>query len=287
MDAEEGEARVGDGIDEAVDEAAPGWAQLAVGAAEGDDARVGVGAGEDGEAVGPQPGAEDGARGVRVVAGGALEADLVRRGRHGADRPVAAQLAARGGHVGGQPVADRAEVDDPRAGQVQRRDPGRVRLDRPHAVGVQAPHAGHAVGVRAPLELIERGQLAGRERDDQLADPPHLDRVRLAVGGQPRRACDAQPRLQRARRVVDPAVDDAGVVGALVRGGRRLAFDDEHALGRAPGDGPRERRRGRECRRRRRSCRGGGRPLPAKRPKVRGARLCAGARSAWSRPLLG
>ena len=105
-------------------------------------------------------------------------------------RPRATSAASR--------AADRAEVDDPGAGRVQRGDARRVRLDRAQPVAVQAPHAGHAVGVRAALELVERGQLVGAQRDDELADPAHVDRVGLAVGVHPRRAVDAQARLQRA-----------------------------------------------------------------------------------------
>ena len=100
VDAEEREGGIGDGVDEAADEVAALGREAQVGAAEGDDAGVGVGAGEDGEAVGPQAGAEDGAPGFDIVAAVGAQADRACGGGDARHREGAAQLAAGRAHVG-------------------------------------------------------------------------------------------------------------------------------------------------------------------------------------------
>ena len=67
VDAEEGEARVGHGVDERPDEVAALRAQAQPGAAERDDARVGLAAGGDREPVRPRAGAEDGEARARLA----------------------------------------------------------------------------------------------------------------------------------------------------------------------------------------------------------------------------
>ena len=85
-------------------------------------------------------------------------------------REAAAQLAAGRTHVVGQRAADGGEVDDAGAGRVQGGDAGRVRLDLAQPVGVEAADAGHPVGARTALELVEGGQLVGAQGDDELAE---------------------------------------------------------------------------------------------------------------------
>ena len=60
-----------------------------------------------------------------------------------------------------------------------------------------------------------RGELAVVQRDDDLPAALVGDPALVAVVVQARGALDAQPRLQRARLVVDAGVDDAGVVAGL------------------------------------------------------------------------
>ena len=239
-----------------------------VGAPEGDDAGVGVGAREDGEAVGPQAGAEDGARGVaprrrRCCAGGSRRSVAVTplTGQPQRSSPPAAVTSAASRRQTAPkstiPVPGRCSAAMPAACGSIARSPAASRRRTP----------GTPLAARPALELVERGQLVAAQRDDQLADPPHVDRVGLAVGVHPRGALDAQPRLQRARRVVDPAVDDAGVVRALVRRGRRLALERRARARPGAARGSRARRRARGCPRRRRSCRGGRRPSRRKCPQ--------------------
>jgi hypothetical protein len=112
---------------------------------------------------------------------------------------------------------------------VQGGDAGRVRLELAQPRGVDPPQAGHAVGLAAPLELVQAGELALVQRDDHLAAALVRDPALLAVARQLAHALDAQARLQRPRRVVDAGVDDAGVVTRLVGGELRLALQHDDA----------------------------------------------------------
>src|ERR671935_2277875 len=89
--------------------------------------------------------------------------------------------------------------------------------------------AGAPVGAAPPLELVEAFELGGVERDDELAAALDRDVVALAERVELRRAVDAQPRLERPRRVVDAGVDDAAVVAGLVRAELGLAVDHGEA----------------------------------------------------------
>src|SRR5947199_286533 len=81
--------------------------------------------------------------------------------------------------------------------------------------GAPAAQAGDRVGASAALELVQARALALVQRDDDLAAALDGDAALLAVVVQPRGALDAQARLQRPRLVVDPGVDDPGVVAGL------------------------------------------------------------------------
>ena len=78
-----------------------------------------------------------------------------------------------------------------------------------------------------------RRQLRLVARDDQLAALLERDAVLLAVGVQVARALHAQPRLERAGRVVDAGVDHAAVAAGLVLGDLALALEHHHARVRA------------------------------------------------------
>ena len=69
----------------------------------------------------------------------------------------------------------------------------------------------------------------------------------LAVGVQARGALDAQPRLQRARLVVDAGVDDAGVVAGLAGADLVGGVDHGHAQARDGARAARARWPGRRC----------------------------------------
>ena len=122
---------------------------------------------------------------------------------------------------------DSGEVDDPGARRVQPGDSARVRLERFDAVRVDPAQTRYPVGLPAPLQLIEPAQLGGVGRDDHLPARLVGDSVLLAVLVQLARALDAQPRLQRAGRVVDARVNHPRVVTRLM-GADRASRSSTH-----------------------------------------------------------
>ena len=112
-------------------------------------------------------------------------------------------------------------------------DPAGMRLDLAKPVGLEAAQPGHPVLAAAALQLVQPGQLALVAGDDQLAAPLERDAALPAVLVQLARALDAEPRLQRPGRVVDPRVDDAAVVPRLVLRHGVLALEHDHARVRA------------------------------------------------------
>ena len=67
------------------------------------------------------------------------------------------------------------------------------------------------------VELLEPWDLRVVGGDDDLPAAQDRDPALVTVGEHPRRALDAEPRLERAGRVVDAAVDDAARMARLVR----------------------------------------------------------------------
>jgi hypothetical protein len=152
--AEEGQARVGHGVDQRADQVAALRLEQQVGAAERDDPRVGVRAGSHRQAVGPGACAEDGeARlglAVRVPEGPRTHAVHGASGEH--LNLLLAQL------VGDRP-SHRGEVDDPRRGRVERGHAGGVGLELPELLGAQPAQPRHAVCSAPALELVEPREL--------------------------------------------------------------------------------------------------------------------------------
>ena len=190
-------------------------AQSQVGAAEGDDPWVGVGAGRHRQAIGPGSRADHrsgGARRTERVADRRPRAALSQRPHLAAamDRaPAGDQVLAVGDGDGG-------EVDDAGIGRVQRRDPRGVGLDLAQPLAVDALQPGDAVRRAASIELVQPWQLGLLGGDDHLAVATRLDPAFGAVGVEPCRAIDAEPCLERAGLVVDPGVDHAAGVAALM-----------------------------------------------------------------------
>ncbi len=99
---------------------------------------------------------------------------------------------------------------------------------------------GEAVGAAAALQLVEPRHLPGVDRHHQLAAPPVGQPLLVEEAVEGLAAGGAQPRLRRARRVVEPGVDDPGVVAGLV--GRQPLLGLEHGEAQAVTLGERQRR---------------------------------------------
>ena len=173
-----------------------------------------------------------------------------------ADRP------AGRAHVVGERLGDGAVVGDRGGRRVQAGDSGGVRLDLAELVVLEPAEAGHAVCDSAALELPQAHDLGRVERDDELAAVAQRDAAARGVRAQELDAAPAQLRLERARRVVDPRVDDAAVAAGLVERHLPLLLEDlDRRVGLELGRGA-ERRRGRRFRPRSLRCASTHRRIP-------------------------
>ena len=118
-------------------------------------------------------------------------------------------------------VATAAKSTTPVAGECRASIPAACGSSSRSRSGPIRSSPGTPLAVPRRSSSSSRGSSSGLRRDDHLAVPPSLDPALVAVVVQRRRALDAEPRLQRAGRVVDAGVDDAARVAALVGGGRR------------------------------------------------------------------
>ena len=183
-----------------------------------------------GEPVGVQAGAVDQHVGAHRAG---------RRLDHGA-RPVRGQpdhlgaqpqLRTGGEQLGGQRLAERGVVGDRGDRNPQRCDGVHERLVLPGLLRSQPGHL-DPVGQAALVQPLQPGQLGGLGCHDQLAGCQHRNAVLGRVAGDRGGAGSAQPRLGRARPVVDAGVHHAGVTSALVPGERRLLLQHGDLAGR-------------------------------------------------------
>ncbi len=143
-----------------------------------------------------------------------------------ADPTTEQHLSAPSDHLLGVGPGDAGEVDDGGAGDQQGPGAGGVRLHLLDFLRPQLGHPLHAVADGPFLQGVQPLELTGTQRHDQLPAAfigdgmPVGELLQLDLPGQ------AQLRLQRARRVIHPRVDDAGVVTALVGGDPVLLVED-------------------------------------------------------------
>ena len=224
--------------------------QAQVGAAEGDDARVRVGAGGDREAVGPGPGAADRVARLGDAAGMGDPQRAARAGPARATSQPVCDRPRRREQVLGVRAGDRAEVDDPGGRRVQGGDPGRVRLDLADAVRRRGG-AGPARRSPSPVARAPRARRArprSRRRSACRSARRGCRALRSTRTGRPRPRTQSS-RLQRARRVVDAGVDRPPSCGRSGGCRSRPPSPARRRCGRGRGRSARGRRRGRECRR--------------------------------------
>ena len=171
---EERQVGVGDRVDAGADELRPRGPEPQVGAAEGDDPRVRVGAGGDREPVGPRARADDDGSGLGTTEG---VGDRNRPGsrRQRVDGAAGHDPPAGGLEVGGEGAGDRSEVDHSGRRGVEGGDPAGMRLDLAELVQIDPAQPGHPVGEAPPLQLGEPWQLRLPRRDDHLAGAAGVD----------------------------------------------------------------------------------------------------------------
>ena len=167
-----------------------------------------------------QNGAARSARRDAEAAAGQRLGPLERRPDH--DRPSRVlDLALQRQHIA-------VAVEHTALGGQQRRLDPQLGLHRQGLSRREPLHAFHVVGDRLikdgvqPLDLVRLG------RDDQLAALPVLDLVAFQKGIEGAPPLDAEPRLQRASRIIEAAVNDLGVARRHPLTDRAFLFQDQH-----------------------------------------------------------
>jgi hypothetical protein len=162
------------------------------------------------------------------------QSEGIRRARDSRHRARGGDGAAGGDDILRERSGHESEVDDAGRGRVERGEPADVWLELPELVRPQPAEPRDLVRVAAPLELVEARQLGLTDGDDRLAAATGRDPARAAEVVELARAGDAEPRLQRARFVVDAGMDDAAVASGLVQTDLRFALEHRHPLTRIP-----------------------------------------------------
>ena len=237
-------------VDAGAHQLAPLRPQAQVAAAEGHDSRLLGGTRRDRQPVGPGAGAADrrspprsSPRSWRDGDALAVRGERMDSGSRADGCPGSLDVRCVGGR-------DLREVDDPGLGRVERRHAAGVRLDLGDLAAVNPAQARDLVLATPALQLVESRQLGLVRGDDQLAVAARLDPALVAVGVEQPRALDAEPRLERARGVVDAGVDHPARVRGLVGGESGPRAPARRVWNPGDGSAARGRPRARGCRRR-------------------------------------
>src|SRR5688572_26706796 len=91
---------------------------------------------------------------------------------------------------------------------------GKLRLHVPRPRLIEKHEVMHAIGLCGSPDLLQLRQLIIAGRDDELAQPLMADAVLCRIGIEPVTACNAEPRLQAALRIIDAGMYDLRVARA-------------------------------------------------------------------------
>ena len=207
-----------------------GGAEAEILAAERDDPRRRLHSRKGDDSVGVEPAAIDHQLGAEV-AGGARQSphaaaplDPRHPRLHDDTPPEPADLALEG-------IGDTAVVDDPLLRHLNGGDPRGMRLEfADRRRRVEATEADEAVVCSPFPERVEPAHLSRIGGDDDLPADLVTDAMLLAELDHLPQPADAQRCLLGARPVGEAAVEDAAVVGRLLRGDRGVFFQQRHLV---------------------------------------------------------
>ena len=228
MDAEKRKARVGDGIDEMSDEVLGGGAEPDILAPERHDPRRRLHPREPDDPVGVEPAAGDHQVGAQVAGGAchppdaAAPLDPRHPSLHDDTPPEPPDFALEG-------IGDSAVVDDSLLRHLDGGDPRGMRLEFADRLrGVESAQPDQAV-LSPPLpQRVEPAHLGRIGGNDDLPADLMADAMLLAELDHLPQSADAQSGLLGARLVGEPAVEDAAVVGRLLRGDLGILLEERH-----------------------------------------------------------
>ena len=134
------------------------------------------------------------------------------------------------GAAGSQPRRDPTghggEIGDAGLGDRKRGDPHDRRLDFTDAVRIEPAQSRKAVRPAPPLEFVEGRKFGRVGGHHHFPGASERDALLLAQPVHRFSPLDAQPRFERTGAVVEPGMDHAAVVAALVGGDRLLLLQD-------------------------------------------------------------
>ncbi len=239
--------RVGQRIDEGVDERGAGAADFAIFAAHGIDF-PGMVAEQGGDFVGVEAGGVDDAAGLDGFALGFLAVADAQFGANGfisarlegGDLRVGDDASALPGGDAGVGFYEFLGGENARAGNFQRGHAGDVRLACVNCGGVNDAHAGDAVGFAAALQVFQFRGLVGIGGDEEFSRAAMGNVVGGAEFVGQAVAFEAVARFEGIFRVVEAGMDHAAVARAGGHAGTRKGFDEEDVVPAErefPGDG--------------------------------------------------
>ena len=216
--AEEWERGIGNGINQVPDEVRAGGCQFPIIAAKGDDARLGTQAGRSGDAVAMQAGAVDDEVGLDVTLRGAD------------DLPSAAGANAEGGGACANLVAGGEDqfrhlahhsrvVDDALLRHTQSGEASRVGFDLPNGSALEPLQAAQSIGRSTRFELAQSHDFGRVDREHDLSTDIMRNPILATKCHHLPNTLHSELRLERAGFVVESAMQNAGVVTALVAAG--------------------------------------------------------------------
>ena len=156
----------------------------------------------------------------------------IRDRRNRLDACIDAHLAAERHDAVDERLAHRGIVDNALLGDEHRRDAADVRLALTRLIGGQHAEARQAVGHSPAKQLLEPRALLLGCRDDHLAAHFVADAVFLAEALHLPNSVDGESCLERARSVIQPGVQHAAVMSALMLADLRLFLEHDDTASR-------------------------------------------------------
>jgi hypothetical protein len=214
VDPEKRKSGVGDRIDQTAAEVFRLWLQLIVFPAEGDDEALGSVARGFGHSVAVQSGAIDQQSRSPFPARG-VNSGMSTIGRGGGYATACDDGLAAVLDEPGQSFADFSIVDDPGIRNVNRLNPSRMRFQFPQSLAVD-PFAPDLIRLAALVDALQGWEFLFGHSDNHLAAELKRDAFLSAESLHGDFSLSAVDGLQGPRAVVDPRVENAGVVPRLM-----------------------------------------------------------------------
>jgi len=231
MDAEEGEARIGNWIDEPTTEVTFLGHDLVVFAAERYDLQIELGSGHVTDAIALESGAVDDVTRMEFLVAAAEDGDAVGA-FESVDSCAEANFATSCDDKFGVFFRNETVIRDSCAGNMDGANARGVGLDLAQSGSIEHAQSWNAVGDTAPIEFFEAGEFGFFGGDDDLAADLVRNRVLTAESDHGLCARYGEASLHGAGLVIEAGVDDAAVMAGLMCGHRGFLIEYQNPVGR-------------------------------------------------------